>query len=111
FDDGLGLFVHELQQIVWSSNSFARRSTSLPAAKRLRARPGAGCCAAFSVCICDAEVYVLEEPVNFALVVAEYSRSQTKVRVVCLLQRFVQALDFVDDDERQEEFFFQETVV
>src|SRR2546425_4880191 len=103
--------MHELQQIVWSSNSFARRSTTLPAAKRLRARPGACRCASFSVRICNAKVDVLEEAVNLALVVAKDPCCQSEVGIVRLLQSLVQALDLVDDNERQEQFLFQETVI
>src|SRR3989442_9464102 len=103
--------MHELYQIVWSSDSLASRSTALPTPKRLGPGPSTCRCSTFSVRVCDSEVDAPEELVNLALVVAEDPSRQAEIRVVSLLQCLIQALDLVNNDEGKKEFLLEEPII
>src|SRR5713226_7649560 len=103
--------MHELQQIVWSTDALSCRPAPLPSAKRLRPRPGSSGCAAFPISVCYTEIDVFEEVLLLFLVVTEYSRSQSKIRIVCFLQCFFDGFEIIHSNEGNEQFFFQQLVI
>src|SRR5437867_6490531 len=104
FHYGLSLLVHELKQIVGSAHTLAGSAAPLPASARLRPRPGPGRRSTLPVSVGNAEVDVLEELAHLLGVLAEDPGRQSELGLVCLLESFVKALEFVDCDERHEQF-------
>src|SRR5437870_5976565 len=69
---GLGLFVHELEQIVGAACALSCSPAALPAAKGLRAGPCSGRCSAFPVRVDYAEPYLLEELVLLSRILRKH---------------------------------------
>src|SRR5205809_5532762 len=108
---GLSLLMHELEQIVGSAYTLAGSAAPLPAPERLRTRPSPGRRSTLPVSVGNAEVDVLEELAHLLRVLAEDSGGQPELGLVGLLKRFVKGLEFVDGDERHEQFLLHQPMI
>src|SRR5205807_2292323 len=110
-DYGLGLLVHELEQIVGTTRALSRSPTPLPAAKRLRAGPCPGRRSSFTVRIDYPKPYLLKELVLLSLILCKHPRRQSKLRPVRLLQRLLERRDLVNSHQRHKQLLPQQTMI
>src|SRR6266702_1524980 len=111
FHYGLSLLMHELEQIVGSTHTLASGAAPFPAPERLRTRPRPGRRSTLPVSVGNAKVDVLEELAHLLRVLAEDSSCQSELGLVRLLESFIEALEFVDCDERHEQLLLHQPMI
>ena len=82
FDHTAALFPHELHHVVRPAAALPARTRSLPAGKRLRARPGTGGRATSLVHIDHADFDLVEELLHLRFVLREETRRQAVLDLV-----------------------------
>src|SRR5690606_37814430 len=110
-DHGAALLAKEQRRVVWAKSTLARRTGSLPAAKRLAAGPGTGRRATLPVGVHDASLDTVEELLDLVLVLREDTGGQPILDVVRLRDRVLERINLPDSNERHEVLALERFVI